>query len=63
MKAYLVTVETTDVLGTSTYGKDETEYKECDHRQLIVVTDNPKKIYENFIMTREIKEIGIGYNL
>ena len=68
MKAYKVMVETTDCASKTTngpgkgvIGKDP--YRECSHGCLYVVTDDPKKIYNEFPQTISIEEIGFGYSI
>ena len=69
MKAYLVKVETTSCLGDTTYGPGNGEigkeepYHDCRLGLLYVVTDNPRKIYDEFPLVISVEEIGIGYHL
>ena len=68
MKAYQVTVKTTNAVGGTTYGpgkgqKGKEPYRDCDNGILYVVTDDPVKIFDEFPSTTAIKEVGIGYVL
>lgn len=47
-KAYRVTVKTTNGLRDTTSGPDLYSYRDCDKGELYVITDDPKKIYDEF---------------
>lgn len=66
MKAYKVECETTNALWNTTYGPNKGKgigdaYRECRDGVLYVITDDPRKIYNEFPLTKSIEEIGIGY--
>jgi len=68
MKCFKVNVATTDTLRKNTYGSGRGEiginkapFRDCEHGFLYVVTDDPKKIYDEFPATIGIEEIGVGY--
>ena len=70
MNTYKVEVLTTNGLRKTTYGRDKGEighdkipYRNCEHGILYVITDDPKKIYDEFPDTVSIERIGIGYQL
>ncbi len=68
MKAYLVKVETTSCLGDTTYGPGNGKfgkdpYRDCRSDLLYVVTDDPRKIYDEFPLTVSVEEVGVGYHL
>ncbi len=69
-RAYKVTVKTTGVLSKTTYGAgngkigDEKDaYLECENGVLFVVTDDPRKIYDQFPLTESIIDLGVGYSI
>ena len=66
MRAYKVAVESTNSLQNTTKiveGKLEGEtYVDCSNGEVIVVTDNPKLIFDVFSVKR-LEEIGPGYCL
>lgn len=68
MKAYKVKVGTTNCLRDTTYGPGNGEigkvdpYRECISGFLVVVTDDPRKIWDEFPLTEAVEEIGVGYS-
>jgi hypothetical protein len=67
MKAYKVYCETTGALMDSTYGpltpEGQNTYRKCKDGVLWVVTDNPKRIFDEFPATCKIEEVGVGYSI
>lgn len=69
MKAYKVNVATTNSLRTTTHGPgcgkigENAPFHDCEHGFVYVVTDDPKKIYDEFPLTISIEEIGCGYTI
>lgn len=67
MKAYRVSVDTTNAIGDTTYGPGngvigkKDPYRPCVRGQVIVCTDDPRKIYDEFPRARNVEEIGICY--
>lgn len=61
MRAYKVTVETTNGLHKTTQAKNG-EYFDCHDSVLIVVTDDPKPIFDKFRVIR-LEDFGPGYYL
>ena len=70
MKAYRLECRTTDCLQTTTYGPGEGNiggelepYHKCDFGIVYVVTDDPRKIYDEFPLVKTISEVGFGYKV
>lgn len=69
MKAYRVSVNTTNGLGDTTYGpgngdiKKGDPYRKCKNGTVFVITDDPKKIYDEFPRAIVITEVGYGYKI
>lgn len=63
-RAYCVKIIPTSYIG-DTMCNNQGEYFECRQSEVIVVTDDPKKIYDKFgdISVVTIERIGIGYTL
>jgi len=61
MRAFKVTVDTTNGLRKTTYGPNKNVYENCVDGILYVVSNTPQDIYERFICVKKIEEIGIGY--
>lgn len=65
MKVYKVRVGVTNALKSTTYGpkNGKNTYRDCVEGVLFVVTDDPKKIYDEFPLTISIDEVGCGYRI
>lgn len=68
MRLYRVECDTTDALKTKTYGPGkgkigEDPFRDCENGIVYVVTDDPKKIYDEFPMAKTVSEIGFGYSI
>lgn len=66
MKAFEVTVGTTNSVKNTSCRRWEGSdpgYFHCDDGKIIVVTDDPRKIYSEFGLNtvKAIREIGYGY--
>jgi hypothetical protein len=68
MNTYRVEVETTNALATATYGPGRGEigkepFRNCDQGIVYVITDDPRKIWDEFPLTISVAKIGFGYEL
>lgn len=62
-KVYRVEVKTTNGLRDTTHGPELHSYRDCNKGEIYVITDDPRKIYDEFPWTKSIEEIGVGYTL
>ena len=68
MNTYQVAVKTTNACQDTTYGPGKGKigndpYRDCEHGFLYVVTNDPKKIYDEFPDVIAVTRIGVGYHL